>query len=107
MNSQLIALIGLALSAVACGLSAWNVVRTGNWRKTDDAKAWFSRVQAVEAKAAKHEDHLQRLDDQIVALPTKADLAALSRDVASLQRQTDNVERGVERIESHLMGRVA
>lgn len=110
----------LILSAIACLIAAWNVVRTGNWRKTDEAKALFkkvgdhdSRFDLLDARVGalptrtEHAELAEKVnlhDHRINQLPTKADLAELSGKVTSLQQQTNNIDRGVERIESHLMG---
>jgi len=93
----------LFLSALSCVIAGWNVLRAGNWRKTDDAQALFERVSRTEKDQALQRQSLEVLERRFSELPTAAAVASLSTKVDGVAHAIDKAERGIERIEAHLM----
>lgn len=96
--TQLLPYVTAALALVSCGIALFVAIRQGAWRNTDDAKALYGRVGALESRAS-------LLESKLGELPTKSDVTAISEKVGALQNAMDKTERGVERIESFLMER--
>ena len=100
---ELLPYLALVLSAISCLIAGWNVVRAGNWRKTDDAQALFERVARTERDQALQGQALEVLERRFSELPTAAAVASLTAKVDGVAHAIDKAERGIERIEAHLM----
>jgi hypothetical protein len=95
----------LAVSVIACALSAWTAVRAGRWRESDSAKDLMRRVDATERKGELHGQRLDQIEEDILGLPTKADFARLEGEVTTTCKIADRTERAVARLEGFLMER--
>lgn len=96
--TQMLPYVTAGLALVSCGIALFVAIRQGAWRNTDDAKALYGRVGALENRAS-------LLESRFGELPTKSDVAGLTEKVTALQNAMDKTERGVERIEGFLMER--
>lgn len=89
----------LAIAVIACGLSAWTAVRAGRWRDSDAAKALDARLVKVESDTGLHAQKIGQIEEDIAALPTKADFARLEGEVNTTCRIADRTEKAVLRLE--------
>lgn len=91
------------VSVIACALSAWTVVRAGRWRESDSAKELMRRVGVTERTIDLHAQRLGQIEEDIAALPTKADFARLEGEIQTTCKIADRTERAVGRLEGFLM----
>ena len=90
---ELLPYLALAVSVIACAISAWTAIRAGRWRDTDEAQKLVDRLDEAE-------DRLTQIETKLEDLPTSADLAALKGEVHGLAGQVEkHVIPGLRRIE--------
>ncbi|WP_370236552.1 hypothetical protein [Brevundimonas sp.] len=102
---ELLPYFALAVSVIACALSAWTAVRAGRWRESDSAKELMRRVGESERLIGLHAQRLLQIEEDIQALPTKADFARLEGEIHLTCKIADRTERAVARLEGFLMER--
>lgn len=85
-----------AFIAVFCALYvAW---RAGNWRNSDERKAMFSRLSAIE-------NDVLAMKTRFEQVATRSDVEALKSQVTALDRNISKLDSAVDRIEAFLMER--
>ena len=100
---ELLPYFALTVSVIACALSAWTAVRAGRWRESDSAKDLMRRVGDTENTIRLHAQRLGQIEEDIAALPTKADFARLEGEIVSTCRIADRTEQAVLRLEDYMI----
>lgn len=95
--------LSVLISLVAVGIALVVAVRAGKWRDSDAAKALEGRIGTVEKASGLHAQRLEQIEDDIAALPTKADFARLEGEIVSTCRIADRTEQAVLRLEDYMM----
>lgn len=102
---DLLPYFALLISAIACAVSVITLFRSGRWRESDAAKALLARVGTTEKSLMLHDQRLSQIEDDIAALPTKADFARLEGEILTTCKIADRTERAVVRLQDYLMER--
>lgn len=102
-------LISLALN-VLLAWAVWTIRQLAKEQiaaEREKTRAQFDRVDgdvtAIDRRVSKVEGRMDEAEDDIRALPTKADLARLEGEVKLVGAQVEGVSAGISRVEGYMM----
>lgn len=93
----------LAVSVIACAISAWTAIRAGRWRNSEAHAALVGKVDRIDREQGRLKDRVKVIEDDLAALPTKADMARLEGEIIKVCAIADRTELAVNRLQEFLM----
>ena len=100
---ELLPYFALLIAVISCGISAWTAVRAARWRNGEAHSALVGRVGSLERNGELRDQRIKTLEEDIAALPTKADFTRLEGEIKTTCAIADRTERAVLRLENHIL----
>lgn len=100
---DILQLVSVGCAIIAAGCAVLAARRAGRWRDSDAAQALLRRIEKVEGRSDLHEQRLNAIEEEIDALPTKADIARVEGAIERTCAIADRTEGAVIRLQEFLM----